>query len=330
MTPGAATAAASSLDPRSPAAADIAELWWVMLALGAAVYLLVVVLLVIGLRRRGDGGRRDGGGADSAAGDAAGDDAEVATSTSNRWIGWGGVALPVLILTAVFGFTVETMRATDRGVPQDALVIEVVGHQWWWSARYPDHGIVTATEIHIPVGRPVAFRLTSADVIHSLWVPSLDGKLDLLPERTNTLVVRADQAGRYQGRCAEFCGVQHAKMPIVLVADQPDQFATWLAAQQRPAAARGPGTAAGQDVFREAGCASCHTVRGTPAAGTDGPDLTHLASRMILSPGVANADDALSRWILDPHAIKEGVGMPATSLSEADRRLLVAYLRGLD
>lgn len=206
--------AGTSLEPRGPVAGTIADLWWLMLGLGAAVFVVVAVLLAIGLLRsgRGDGGwdeRKQGG----------------------RWIVGGGGVLPVLVLLVVLGATGYAMRAMPTAASRDALTVEIVGHQWWFEVRYPDEG-VTARELHIPVGRPVVLKLTSADVIHSFWVPELGGKMDMLPDSTNTLVLQADTPGRYQSRCAEFCGLHHADMRLLVIAEPAERFAAWLAAQR--------------------------------------------------------------------------------------------------
>jgi cytochrome c oxidase subunit II len=207
-----------SLDPQGPVAEAIAELWWLMLGLGVAVFVAVVVVLVLGLfRRRPEAEQKP--------------DQE----RPNRFGGWfvgAGVVLPAIILVVVFGATVQAMRAVSDDPPSEALEIEVVGHQWWWEIRYPDEGITTTNELHLPVGRPVKLQLTSADVIHSFWVPELAGKMDLLPDRTNTLVLEADEPGEHSSRCAEFCGLQHTKMVLTVVAEPEDRFASWVAARR--------------------------------------------------------------------------------------------------
>lgn len=224
------------------------------------------------------------------------------------------------------------MRNVPTIAPREALAIEVVGHQWWWEVRYPEQGVTTANEIHIPVGRPIAFQLTSADVIHSFWVPPLGGKLDALPEDVTTLVLEAGEPGEYRGECAEFCGLQHAKMGLLVVAEPEARFASWVAGRQvaavepiEPAAVRG------QEVFFRSGCASCHTIEGTAATAAGDPDLTHLASRDTLGAvAVSNTSEHLAEWVADPHSIKSGVEMPATELSDQELDALVAYLETLE
>ena len=285
-----------------------------MVALGAATFVVFAVVLIRGLLRG------------SASAEDPGDE------RPSRLILLGGVALPTVVLIIVLALTVRTMHTIPNAAPAGVLQIEVVGHQWWWEVRYPQHGIVTANEIHLPVGRPVEFLLTSADVIHSFWIPELGGKLDLLPEDINTLVLQSDTPGVYRSQCAEFCGLQHAKMGLLAIADPEERFNEWLEGEQRPAAATASSSAAerGEQLFADLGCASCHTVRGTPAVGTAGPDLTHLASRRTLAAAtVPNDREHLEGWVTDPHAIKEGVEMPATELDERQRRLLIQYLEGL-
>ena len=286
-----------------------------MLALGAAVFVVFAVVLAVGLFRPRPG-----------------DAPEAGPQPARRfgpWMVGGGVALPLVVITVVFGATVRAMQTVPTATPSGALVIDVVGYQWWWEVRYPEEGITTANEMHIPVGRPVALRLTSADVIHSFWVPALGGKLDLLPDRTNMLVLEADEPGAHLNRCAEFCGLQHTLMGMDVVAEPPEAFAAWVARRQEPAAE--PATAEaerGRDVFFGAGgCASCHAVEGTGAEGDKGPDLTHVASRASLgAAAVPNTPDQRARWVSDPHTIKRGVAMPAADLSKEELDAVLAYL----
>lgn len=307
------------LDPEGPAAESVADLWWLMLGLGTVVFVVVAVLLVGGLFRRRHAADPQAGGGTPA--------------RLRRWVIGGGVVMPVVVLTVVLTATVWTMRDVSGGAPRGALVVEIVGHQWWWEVRYPEEGITTANELYIPVGRPVAIELTSADVIHSFWVPQLAGKLDALPDGTNTLVIEADEPGEYRSECAEFCGLQHAQMGLIVVAEPTERFSSWVAGQQRPAREPADETARrGRDVFAEAGCGSCHTVQGTDGSdGTDGPDLTHVASRPTIGAGAApNAPDDLAAWVADPHTVKEGVAMPAADLSDEELEAVVAYLETLE
>ena len=309
---------AGALDPQGPVADSMAALWWFMFALGLLVFVGVTVVLVLGLfrKRAAPDPRSDG----------------PTPSRLGRMIVAGGVVMPVAVVSAVFAATVVAMRDVSRDVPPDALVVEVVGHQWWWEVRYPDEGVITANEIHIPVGRPVAFRLTSADVIHSFWAPALGGKMDLLPDGVNTLVLEADTAGVHRTECAEFCGLHHALMELTVIAEPADEFAAWLAEQGAPAAAATDELEQrGEQLFVDGKCAECHTVRGTAADGTEGPDLTHLASRSVIGAGAAkNTSDDLRDWITDPHRFKNDVDMPASELSDAEIAAIVAYLESLE
>jgi cytochrome c oxidase subunit II len=204
-----------ALDPQGPVSGALADLFWLMLGLGGAVFVAVVVVLGLGLFRRRPVGepQPDRQGRDS----------------FGRWFVVGGVVVPVVILLVVFGATVRAMRFVPTTAPPDALVIEVVGHQFWWEVRYPEQGVTVRDELHLPVGRRINLQLASADVIHSFWVPELAGKLDLLPDRTNTLVLEADQPGVHRSRCAEYCGLEHTRMMLTVVAESEDRFAAWVA-----------------------------------------------------------------------------------------------------
>jgi cytochrome c oxidase subunit II len=203
------------LDPQGPVSQAMADLWWLMLGLGGVVFVAVVVVLALGLFRRRPAAEQETG--------------QERPNRFGRWFVVGGVVAPMVILLVVFGATVRAMRLVPTTAPSEALVIEVVGHQFWWEVRYPDAGVTVTNELHLPVGRPVNLQLTSADVIHSFWVPALAGKLDLLPDHPNTLVLEADEAGVHQSRCAEFCGLEHTKMVLTVVAEPEEQFAAWVA-----------------------------------------------------------------------------------------------------
>jgi cytochrome c oxidase subunit 2 len=203
------------LDPQGPVSQAMADLWWLMLGLGVAVIVAVVVVLGLGLFRRRPAAEQETG--------------RERPNRFGRWFVVGGVAVPLVILLIVFGATVQAMRSVPGTAPSDALVIEVVGHQFWWEVRYPDQGVTVTNELHLPVGRPVNLQLRSADVIHSFWVPALAGKIDMLPDYTNTLVLEADRPGVHLNRCAEFCGLEHTKMVMTVVAEPEDRFASWVA-----------------------------------------------------------------------------------------------------
>ena len=212
----------SALQPQGPAAAHLASLWWVMFGLGAVIWLLVVGLLFAALsrRRRGDNTTTP----ESHGGD-----------TGRKWITRGGLILPLIVLTIVFGYSTYTLAAVQREKDQKTVHIKVIGRRWWWEVQYPDAGVITANEIHMPVNAPVQVDLESGDVIHSFWVPELHGKMDLIPTRINNITLQADETGVYRGECAEFCGLQHAHMDFMVVAQSKTDFDNWITAQQAPA-----------------------------------------------------------------------------------------------
>jgi cytochrome c oxidase subunit II len=224
------------------------------------------------------------------------------------------------------------LNALARPPGRPALTVEVIGHQWWWEVRYPDRaGAVTANELHMPVGQPVRVRLRTADVQHSFWVPRLMPKMDLIAGRENQTWLRTDQAGTYRGQCAEYCGLQHAFMSLVVLAQPAAAFDAWLADLARPAATAVTGAQRrGRAVFERSACASCHTVRGTAAHGTLGPDLTRVGSRWSIGSGAAPNDaEHLRAWITNPQRLKPGNRMPPQPVSTEDFPDLIAYLRSL-
>ena len=259
---------------------------------------------------------------------------------NNRWEGrtLGVVGTLVgLVGLIVIGLTFLSYGAQrELFAPADgALTVNIVGHQWWWEVVYPSTDpsqiVTTANEIHVPVGQPVTLKLTSADVIHSFWVPSLMGKADLIPGRSNDLTFTAEKPGVYNGNCAEFCGMQHAHMGLRVVAQNKADFSAWRAGQLQTAAA--PTTASaqtGETVFESTACALCHNISGTPAGGQAGPDLTHLASRSSLATGMLPwGRGQLAAWISDPQGIKPGTQMPDVRLAPKQLDALLDYLMGL-
>ena len=239
---------------------------------------------------------------------------------------------PALILVAIAIPTIQTIFIVDRP-PRDAdpLVVEAIGKQWWWEFRYPDLGIVTANEAHVPLGRTVDLRLRTGDVLHSFWVPRLGGKRDLVPGRENQLWFTPDSVGVFWGQCAEYCGTAHAWMGMRVIVDETEDFEVW--AEEQRADAVSPSTAeerAGQGVFLNNACVSCHAVRGTAAAGRFGPDLTHFGSRLTIGAGMLeNTRENLIRWIDSTQHVKPGSLMPEVQLTERQVAQLAAYLGAL-
>ncbi len=300
-----------------PRADPATALTWGLMDLSIAVVVIVTLLVVAGALIR----RVKAKGAMPAAGPGG--------RGSLAWIAVG-CALTVVALLVSMIWTVQVLAKIDSPASTPALAIEITGHQWWWEAKYlsdqPDQVFVTANELHIPVGQPVQLKVTSADVIHSFWVPALTGKTDTIPGRTNVGWMQADRPGTYRGQCTEYCGEEHAKMALYVVAEPPASFEAWRQAQLTPAAAT---ALPGQAIF-EARCGACHAVRGTRAGGVVGPDLTHLMSRSTIASGLLPNDTAsLSGWVSNPQALKPGSAMPATNLNGAQLTQVVAYLETL-
>ncbi|HBH03131.1 MAG TPA: cytochrome c oxidase subunit II [Candidatus Rokubacteria bacterium] len=236
---------------------------------------------------------------------------------------------PALALLVIAIPTIQVIFRTQAAPAAQALDVTVRGRQWWWEFRYPSLGVVTANELHLPAGRPVALSLEGPDVIHSFWVPQLGGKRDVIPGRVNRLTLVPERPGEYWGQCAEFCGASHANMGLRVFVDTPEEFARWLAAQRATPAEPTGLAAEGKAIYARSACVGCHTVRGV-SAGVLGPDLTTFGSRTTLGAGLRpNTLDNLTAWIRDPAAIKPGVKMPALGLGEAEARAVAAYLAGL-
>jgi cytochrome c oxidase subunit 2 len=237
----------------------------------------------------------------------------------------------------IAGLTVASLYATRTiGLPEStALTITVRGQQWWWQVIYSDSDarltFQTANEIHIPVGEDVKLQLESADVVHSFWVPSLAGKQDLVPGRTNILLLRAERPGVYRGQCAEFCGLQHSHMAMMVIADQPKDYERWAGAQRRDGiVANNVDATAGKAAFMSKPCAACHTIRGTDAKGTSGPDLTHVGGRRTIAAGLFETTrGSLAAWIADPQTLKPGNNMPMVLLTSRELRDISAYMESL-
>jgi cytochrome c oxidase subunit 2 len=307
----------SALHAAGPLAARILPLWRFMLIVACVLFVLVLgSALVAVFRRRGPDGA----------------DAPAERTLVGAVSGATGVTIVILFVFLVFSFSVG--RAVTSP-PRPAVVVALTGHQWWWDVEYddsiPQRHLETANELYVPVGKPVLFRLAAADVIHSFWVPSLAGKTDLIPGKLNSMWFQADTPGVYRAQCAEFCGHQHAKMALVVVAVPPDSFARWYDAQLKPPPPPADSTLArGQQVFLGSSCVLCHSISGTPAGARSGPDLTHIGSRLTLGAGtLANTRSNLAGWIVDPQRIKPGVRMPPNRLPQQDLGPLLAYLESL-
>jgi cytochrome c oxidase subunit 2 len=284
-----------------------------MFALAAGVYLIVAGFIVFGILR----GRRTETGKDTRISDSA-------------FIWWGGLIVPVVILAILAVVTVDATDQLRRPGPNPIRIV-VVGKRWWWDVTYPDLGIRTANEIHVPVGQPLEIKLPSDNVIHSFWVPQLAGKEDSIPGQDNVIRFTVNKAGIYRGECAQFCGVEHARMDFQMIADPPDVFGRWSARNQLTPSAPDSQTAAlGQVVFLRESCAGCHTVRGTSATATVGPDLTNFGSRgSIGALTVPNTPGNLAGWIANSQSIKPGNLMPPIVIGPTDLQNLVAYLESL-
>lgn len=241
--------------------------------------------------------------------------------------------VPILICVALAIPTIHDAFVLASPPPNsNPLVVDVVGHQWWWEFGYPGQGFVTADEMHIPVGRPIELKLTSVDVLHSFWVPALAGKEDTVPGVTNTMWLQANQAGTYPGQCAEFCGTDHSLMRFDVVAQSPTAFNTWVTGMQHPNVTPSTTAAkAGAQLFQEFGCATCHTIDGTAAKGTLAPNLTNLGERRIIVGGeLQNTPADLEQWIADAPKIMPDTIMPQFSmLTQTQLEDLAAYLEGL-
>lgn len=311
----------SVLTTAGPQADRIAALWDVFFAVCVVVATLVIAATAVATwraHRRADDSEP--------AGQERRIHAVIAAAT-------GATAITLVILLVSSLRTGHALASLDH---TDPVEITVTGHQWWWQLDYedvddPSRRFTTANELHVPVGRSVHLRLRSADVIHSFWTPSLHGKKDLIPGRDNHTWFRVDRAGTFRGQCAEFCGPEHAKMELRVIADAPADYAAWADRQREPA--RSPTTARrmrGRELFATGPCAMCHAIAGTPAGAGLGPDLTHLASRDTLGAGaMPNTHDDLAAWISDPQDHKPGVRMPAQPMPADDLAALLDYLESL-
>jgi cytochrome c oxidase subunit 2 len=327
MTP--ARVLQSMLDAAGPQAARIEQLWWLMFWVTTVVYIAVIAWAVVAFVR----GRRhaDTMPARSGLRVAVEHESDRAMLTAVA----AAVGGTVVILLGLLVASVFANRAVASLGASSAVTIKLIGHQWWWEAEYESgtasERFRTANELHIPVGRPVVLKVTSRDVIHSVWIPNLHGKRDLIPGYTTAIWLQADRPGLFRGQCAEFCGIEHARMALYVTAEPNEDFEKWRAGQIKAAVEPTTDEAKlGRDVFVHATCTQCHTIRGTIAGAIAGPDLTHLASRGTIAAGtLPNRRGHLAGWIADPQRIKPGVRMPPNSVQSQDLQRLLTYLETL-
>jgi cytochrome c oxidase subunit II len=306
----------NTLDPAGPVAEKQADLFWLVFWIAAVVFVLVeagLVYTVWRFRRR-----------------SAADTPKQVHGNNRLEIAW--TIIPALLLAGVAVPTVGTIFDLAES-PEGAMTVEITAHQWWWEVNYPELGVVTANEIHIPTGEQVLFELESRDVIHSFSVPRLAGKQDVVPGRENTLNLSADQPGVYRGQCQEFCGLSHANMKFRVIAQEPAEFDAWVEAQLQDVAAPPP---AEIEQIVAGTCMSCHTISGVQSVSDapvqqPAPDLTHFGSRLTVAAGMLpNTEEDLARWLRDPPEVKAGSKMPDYDLSEDEIEALVEYLRSLE
>jgi cytochrome c oxidase subunit 2 len=302
-----------TMAPRGVSADVSNGLWWLMFWLSAVIFAGWAALFFYGLFRR----QRPDADPDSEA------------RLHRRFIVGGGIVLPLLVFGVLFFYDLQAINAQPDG---DDVVVDVTGHQYWWEIAYTDPEFVTANELYIPTGTDVRLRLHARDVIHSFWVPELSGKRDMVPGQVNELTLHARQPGRYLGECAEFCGLQHTHMRFEVIAVPPDEYEQWLDHMSAPAAEpAGAAEQAGYDAFMDASCASCHVIRGTPADGRQGPELTHFASRRWLGAGAAPNDRGhLGGWIVNSQGLKPGNHMPPVEVEADDLSDMLTYLQSLE
>lgn len=304
----------SVLAPAGAAAAQITSLSWVLIAGAALIFTAVMLLLALAIRGR-----------------------HHARPVRERvWVLGAGVVFPLVVLTALLAWSMARTPAWMERPPPGALIVGVTAHMWWWEVRYRDPAsgqeVVLANELHLPAGKPVWLGLSSPDVIHSFWVPALGGKMDMVPGRVDQLMVQVDRPGNWRGQCAEYCGEQHARMALHVVAHAPADFDAWLAAQARPASV--PDSALlerGKAAFLAQRCNACHTVRGVAEEGKLGPDLTHVGSRLYLGAGtLPNQSGAMAHWVAHTQDVKPGARMPSSNDMDADTlAALAAWLEHL-
>ena len=316
----------NAINPAGPHAENLSRLWWLMFTVCSIVFVLVMIALLLSLRKR----------TAEAADRVPVLEPSQESERRRRNVVISATTITVIVLFVFLIASYSSGRSLGLNDPgKSGLSIEITGHQWWWEVRYNDvdasNIFTTANEIHIPVGVPVQFSLRGADVIHSFWVPNLGGKKDLIPGKINTMWLQADKPGVYRGQCAEYCGLQHAKMALWVVAEPQEQFNAWRQNQvQQAVPASSDAQKRGQQIFFSSTCVMCHAINGTPAGSNIGPNLTHVGSRqMIAAATLVNTRDHLAQWIKDPQTFKPGNRMPQHNFSDADLQALVEYLQSL-
>jgi cytochrome c oxidase subunit 2 len=303
----------------SPAAAE-RDIGWFTIAVTALIFVVVAGLIVYTIarfRRKTD--------------DDLHQEPPQVYGSNQIELAW--TVIPILISCVFIGVTARVVWSVENASPPPStLHLKVVGHQWWWEVQYPDYGIITANEIHVPYspdGKEATYlELSSADVAHSFWVPQLSGKVDLIPNRLNYMWIDPKEGGDYVGNCAEYCGTQHANMLLRVIAEDRPKFQAWAQGQQKSVVSSN--VSAGRAVFESLACVNCHVIKGTRAVGKFGPDLTHFASRSTVAAGVmTNTPEHLRAWINDPQEVKPGCLMPSMKLSGKQLDQLVSYLETL-
>jgi cytochrome c oxidase subunit 2 len=322
-------AAQSIFHTSGPAAHQIAVLSWSMVILFVVITGIMWALFAFAFyRRRGTLEEHE----------------PIDLSGGEGWIAIGGLIIPCAILTVLFVFglqlladyPINPMKAPRPAMENMKPEIQIIGHQWWWEIHYlndnPSLEVITADELHLPVGRPVNIEVATADVMHSFWIPALHGKVDMIPGQKNFIRVEASQAGEFSGQCAEYCGDEHARMRLLAIAQEPAEYQMWLKSQRQPGhEPTTPEAIAGKQVFLNAPCAFCHEVRGTTAGGTVAPDLTHIGSRKMIASNIyPNNAGYLEAWITHAQSLKPDCLMPnLTQFSGEQLQQMVAYLRQL-
>jgi cytochrome c oxidase subunit 2 len=305
----------SVLHPAGPESAGPYLLLEIFTGLFTLLWLIVVGFLIVGLLRRQKN--------------------QTTTGKPERAVALSGVITAIILFALIIVSSVFGRELYSEHARSDELVIHVTGHQWWWEFQYqngsPNEFLTTANEMHIPVGRRVRVDVTSNDVIHSFWVPALAGKIDAIPDHHNSIVFQADTPGTYRGQCAEFCGLQHAHMGLLVIAEDPEKFQAWFENQLKPSVDDlTSGQQRGREVFLSSPCVICHAIRGTDSFGSDAPDLTHLATRSTLASGILlNTPENLGRWITNSEHFKPGTHMPPVAVASENLQPLVSYLEAL-